>query len=161
MAFDAFFKYAGIKGESQDAKHPGEIQLDSFSFGVSNAGSFAVGGGGGSGKANFNSFNLTKKVDASSPSLFLACCTGQHSPTAVVSIRKAGGTQEDYLIYTFTDTMIDSYQVGGSSGGSDLPMEQVSFGYGKIEVEYKTQDKTGKLGQPVKAGYDLTKNVKV
>jgi type VI secretion system secreted protein Hcp len=160
MAFDAFFKYGSIKGESQDSKHPSEIQLESFSFGVSNTGSFAFGGGGGTGKANFQSFNLTKKVDAASPSLFLACCTGQHSPTAVVSIRKAGGTQEDYLIYTFSDTMIDSYQVGGSTG-SELPIESVSFGYGKMEIEYKTQDAKGMLGKPVKAGYDLTKNVKV
>jgi len=34
MAFDAFLKIDGIDGESQDKTHPNEIEIDSFSWGV-------------------------------------------------------------------------------------------------------------------------------
>ncbi len=37
-AVDAFLKIDGIKGESQDSKHPGWIEIMSFSWGVSNQG---------------------------------------------------------------------------------------------------------------------------
>ena len=36
MAFDAFLKIEGIEGESTDKVHPGEIEIQSFSWGVSN-----------------------------------------------------------------------------------------------------------------------------
>ena len=36
MAFDAFLKIEGIDGESADKTHPGEIEVVSFSWGVSN-----------------------------------------------------------------------------------------------------------------------------
>ena len=36
MAFDAFLKIEGIEGESTDKAHPGEIEISSFSWGVSN-----------------------------------------------------------------------------------------------------------------------------
>lgn len=161
MAFDAFLKYDGIKGESLDSKHKDEIQLLSYSFGASNQSSMGFGGGGGAGKVSLQSFNFTKKVDAGSPLMFQACCEGKHAKTATVAVRKAGGKQEEYLIYKFTDVMIDSYQVGGSpSGGDDVPMEQVSFSFGVINIEYKSQDATGKLGSPVIGGWDLQKNVK-
>ena len=39
MAFDAFLKIEGIDGESTDKTHPGEIEVTSFSWGVSNTGS--------------------------------------------------------------------------------------------------------------------------
>ena len=58
MAFDAFLKLSTggnpdqivIEGESTDKNHPNEIEVDSFSWGVSNTGS-AGGSGGGGGKA--------------------------------------------------------------------------------------------------------------
>ena len=52
MAFDAFLKIDGIDGESTDKTHPGEIEISSFSWGVSNPSSVGGrGGGGGAGKA--------------------------------------------------------------------------------------------------------------
>ena len=43
MAYDAFLKIDGIEGESNDKTHKGEIELSSFSWGVSNAGCRGVG----------------------------------------------------------------------------------------------------------------------
>ena len=49
MASDIFAKIGDIKGESLDSKHKDEIEVLSYSWGVSNAGSMASGSGGGEG----------------------------------------------------------------------------------------------------------------
>jgi len=47
MASDIFAKIGDIKGESLDSKHKDEIDVQSFSWGVSQTGTLAHGGGGG------------------------------------------------------------------------------------------------------------------
>ena len=37
-------------------------------------------------------------------------------------------------------------------------MDQVSFNFGRIEVEYRSQKPDGSLDSPVKAGWDLKSN---
>jgi type VI secretion system secreted protein Hcp len=49
MAADIFAKIGDIKGESLDAKHKDEIEVLSFSWGVTNAGSPGAGSGAGTG----------------------------------------------------------------------------------------------------------------
>jgi len=51
MAFDYFLRIDGVPGSSTDAKHKGEIEVESFSFGVSNQASPGTGAGGGAGWA--------------------------------------------------------------------------------------------------------------
>ena len=48
---DYFLKIDGIEGESRDDKHKDEIEIESFSWGETQTGSFAVGGGGGAAKS--------------------------------------------------------------------------------------------------------------
>jgi len=94
---DFFLKLGDIKGESQDDKHKGEIELMSFSFGVAQpAGSAATGTGSGVGKAQFHEFEFTKRIDAASAKLMLACASGQHFPDVTLTCRRAGGTQAEF-----------------------------------------------------------------
>jgi type VI secretion system secreted protein Hcp len=60
-----------------------------------------------------------------------------------------------------TDLLISSYQTGGAGSGGDLPMDQVSLNFAKIEIEYKEQKPDGSLGGAVKAGYDQKQNKEV
>jgi type VI secretion system secreted protein Hcp len=162
MAVDYFLKIAGIEGESADAKHANEIQLESWSFSEHNTGHSLQGGGGGAGKVSMTDFNFVMKANKASTKLFLACATGQHIPNAILTCRKAGGDQQEFLKWTFSDLLISSYQTGGSAGGSEsIPVEQISFNFAKIETAYKIQKADGTLGEEFKAGYDLKKNVKV
>lgn len=154
-AVDYFLKIDGIPGESQDSKHKDEIEVESFSWGESQAGSFARGGGGGAGKVQMQDFHFSMRVCKATPKLFLACATGQHIKQAVLTCRKAGKDQQDFLKWTFHDVLISSYQTGGSGAGDILPMEQVSFNFAKVEVEYKEQKADGTLGGAIKAHYDL------
>lgn len=159
-AVDFFMKVDGIEGESLDDKHKGEIQLLSFSLGATQAGTAGIGGGSGSGKVQLHDFQVTKYFDKASPKLFEACATGKHTPKVVVVCRKAGGTQQEYLKYTFSDVLISSITHSGS-GSEVLPTENLSLNYSKIEMEYKPQDEKGGLGGVVKSGWDAAKNVKV
>lgn len=154
-AVDYFLKIDGIDGESADSKHKGEIDLESWSWGASQGGSFAHGGGGGAGKVQMQDFHFVMKVNKAAPKLMLACATGEHIKKAVLTCRKAGKDQQEFLKVTMSDLLVSSYQTGGSGHGDVLPMDQVSLNFAKIEVEYKEQKVDGTLAGAVKAGYDL------
>ena len=98
MAVDMFIKLDGIKGESRDAKHKGEIDVLAWSWGLSNSGTMHMGGGGGAGKANVQDISFTKYVDAGSADLQLSCANGKHLKSAKLVVRKAGETPLEYII---------------------------------------------------------------
>jgi type VI secretion system secreted protein Hcp len=158
---DYFLKIDGIEGESTDDKHAKEIEVDSFSFGESQTGTFSSGGGGGAGKVAMQDFHFTTRVSKASPKLFLACASGEHIKSAVLVCRRAGKNQQEYMKVTLSDVLVSSYQVGGAAAGDLIPTEQVSMNFAKIEIEYKPQKSDGTLDAAAKAGWDLKKNVKV
>lgn len=158
MAVDYFLKIDGIPGESQDSTHKDEIQLESWSWGETQAGTMKAGGGGGAGKVDMQDFHFVMAVNKATPKLILACASGDHIKKATLTCRKAGKTQQEFLVYNFSDVLVSSYQTGGSA---EIPMEQVSLNYTKMEVEYKAQKADGTLDGPIKAGWDLKQNVKV
>lgn len=155
---DYFLKIEGIEGESPDSKHKNEIEIESFSWGETQSGTMARGGGGGAGKVQMQDFHFVMKVNKSSPKLFLACANGEHIKKAILTCRKAGKEQQEYLKVTFSDLLISSFQTGGQGASDVLPMDQISFNFAKVEMEYKEQKVDGTLGGTVKAGYDVKLN---
>src|SRR5260370_14178650 len=97
MAVDMFIKIDTIVGEAQDSKHKKEIDVLSWTWGMSNSGSAHSGGGAGAGKVNVQDLTFTKWVDTATPSLALACCNGEHFDNAVLVVRKAGKQAVEYL----------------------------------------------------------------
>jgi type VI secretion system secreted protein Hcp len=160
-AVDCFLKLEGIEGESHDSKHKGEIDLESWSWGVSQHGSHGAGGGGGAGKAVMQDFHCVMKMSKVSPKLFLACATGEHIKKATLTCRKAGKEQQEYLKVEMEDLLVSSYQIGGNGDTDIVPSEQISLNYSKYQIEYKPQNYDGSLGGAVKAGYNLKENKKV
>lgn len=160
MAVDMFIKIDGIKGEAQDGKHKEEIDVLSWSWGVSQSGSAHMGSGGGSGKVNVNDLSFTKYIDKSSCDLYLKCCQGDHLKDAVLVVRKAGGNPLEYLTVTLEDVIVSSVTPGGS-GGEDRLMEQVSLNFGRVKVDYKEQTSTGGVGATPKMGWNIQKNEKI
>ena len=161
MASDYLLKIDGIKGESEDAKHKDEIEIESFSWGATQSGTFSTGGGGGAGKVSFQDVHFTTKVNVASPNLMIACASGQHIKLATLTVRKAGKDQQEYYIIKLSDNLVSSYQSGGSEGSNALPVDQFSLNFAKIEFEYKSQKPDGSLGAPIKGGWDLKANKKV
>jgi type VI secretion system secreted protein Hcp len=155
MAADVFLKLGDIKGESTDAKHAGEIDVLSWSWGVSQAGTAASGGGAGAGKVSFSDLNFTHNVDKASPLLMKACATGQHVKEATLVSRKAGKGQQEYLIIKMSDILVTGVQ---PSSAGEHPMENVSMQFAKIDLEYKPQKADGTLDAGIHFIYNIKTN---
>lgn len=133
MAFDAFLKLDGIEGESADHKHKGEIEVLSFSWGITNTTTIgSATGGAGAGKATVHDFSIIKMIDASSPLLFEKCCTGEHiaSGTFTLVDRQTG---LGFYKVNFDQIFISGVQPAANPGGG-VPTESVSLNFGRIEI---------------------------
>lgn len=156
-AVDYFLKIANIQGESTDAKHANEIDIVSWSWGASNSGTMAFGGGGGAGKVSMQDFHFTMRVNKATPKLMLAVANGTHVPECTLTCRKAGKEQQEYIIIKFTDVLISSYQTGGSDGDM-VGSESCAFNFSKLDYQYRPQKKDGTLDGPIAANWSVKTN---
>ena len=67
----------------------------------------------------------------------------------------------DYLVYRLSDVIVTSYQTGASAHDDSGPVDQISLGFGRVEVEYRPQKPDGSLGATVKARWGGQKNAKI
>src|SRR5436189_5351098 len=155
MASDIFAKLGDIKGESTDDKHKDQIEILSFSWGVTNSGTIGggAGGGAGAGKATFHDLPFTHSIDKASPLLLKACATGEHLKEATITHRKAGKGQQEYLIIKMNDVIITGVSLSDTESG--LSSENVSIAFAKIDLEYKPQKADGSLDAGVHFKYDI------
>lgn len=154
MAADIFAKLGDIKGESLDDKHKDEIEVHSYSWGVSNAGSMDKGSGGGDGKSSFHNITFSHNMDKSSPVLMQACATGVHLKEATITHRKAGKGQQEYLIIKMNDVIVTNVQ-HASAGGASTPSENVTLSFAKVDFQYKPQKPDGSLDAGIHFKYDI------
>lgn len=154
---DYFLKIDGIPGESTDSKHGKEIDVESWSWSESNGGGSGMGSGHGAGKVNMNDFSFSMRTNKASPKLMLNCANGAHIKDALLTCRKAGKEQQEYLIIKFSDLLVSSFQTGGSAGDV-VPVDQIALNFAKIQYEYYPQKPDGTLGTKVPVGWDLKLN---
>lgn len=152
-AFDYFLKIDGVLGESTDAAHKGEIDVEAWSWGETRQ-------SGGAGRVTMSDFSFTITLSKASPKLFLACAEGDHIKGAWLTARRAAGKDADYFLkWTFSDLLVSSYETGAATG--QAPRDQISLNFSKIEVEYKEQKADGSFGAGFKAGWDVKTNKKL
>ena len=156
MASDIFAKIGDIKGESLDDKHKDEIEVLSWSWGVSNAGEMRGGSGGGEGKASFHDLSFTHNIDKASPVLLQACATGVHLKEATITHRKAGKGQQEFLIVKMSDVIITGVAHGDTSDGGHA--ENVTLTFAKVDLQYKPQKPDGTLEAGIHFKYDIKGN---
>src|SRR4051794_41845751 len=160
-AFEYFLRIDGIAGESTDKTHKGEIAVESFSWGEARTGLGGVGGGGSGsgGKVQVQDLHVTALTSKAGPNLLLACASGTHVKSAVLSARRAGSKQPgDFLTFSLSDVLVATYQITGSD--TEPPRDAVSLSFGRIDVEYKEQKADGSFGASTKARWDVTKSAK-
>jgi type VI secretion system secreted protein Hcp len=162
MAFDAFLKIDGIPGESTDDKHKDWIEILSYSHGLAQpaVAASSAGGARSAERCNHSDFSIVKHLDIASPKLALFCCNGTHIKEVKVELCRATGDKTKYMQYTLSDVIVSGVRPGGSAhGGEALPLEELSFNYGKIEWVYTgTDPKSGKAKGDVKTHWDLIAN---
>ena len=154
-AVDFFLKIDGIEGEATHDAHPGEIEVLSWSWGVSNSSS-ALGSGGGTGKANFQDLTITKRVDKATPKLMLYCAQGKHIPSATLTVRRTNG---EFMKIEMTNVLISSFKTEGDRA-TGAPTNEIRLRFSRVVVTYFLQNADGST-TPMKAGYDLATNKKV
>ena len=162
MAVEIFLQLDGVSGESEKKGAEKWIEIFSFSNGASNPSSVAFGTGSGAGKVDLSSLSLQKQLDVSSPTLFLNCCNGSHIAKGSMIVREAtgGDTTQIYYQYDMTEVFVDSISWGGAAGGGK-PSESLSLSAKSLQVTYWPQDSTGKLGDKVVNGWNVSLNAKM
>lgn len=157
---DAFLKLEGINGESTDNEHQDEIEILSYRHGLlQGAGSDpSTSGSLSAGRCEHDDLVITKRVDVASPQLSLYCCSGQHIPELVMTVHRASGEKTKYMEVRCTDVLITSINPWVDNRAGELPSEEVSFRYGKIEWTYFKTTVSGQVAGEMKSGWDLQKN---
>ena len=158
MASDFLLEIDTIPGESQDKKHKNTIEIDSFSWGGSNPGTFQTGGGGGKGKTNFSDITFSAKVSKASPLLAQAMVEHKHFKNVKLYVRKRGGqgVVEDYYKVELEQAAVTAYSSSGHGTDAEhVETETFSIGFAKIKFVYKEQDEKGGFKPAIEFLYDL------
>ena len=160
-AIDMFLKIEGVPGESSVEDRQDWIEVLSYSHGVSQTASGAASTGGtrSAGRCEHQDFSIAKTLDKASPKLALLCSNGQLIDEVILVLCDAEGDKNQYMEYTMTDVIISSVSVVGSAGTELLPVEEVTFNYGKIQWCYTEYDSTsGKAKGDVETFWDVGTN---
>ena len=160
--FDIFMDIAGIDGESTDSAHDKWIDVLSYSHGVSLPGSSGLSSGitRSAGRTDHQAFSIVKTLDKTSPKLSLYCSSGTLIEEITIELCHEGMYRQKYMEYTFTDVIIASVSVTGSTNSAEeKPLEEVTFNYGTIRWTYtETDPLTGKAKGEVSATWDIETN---
>jgi len=134
-----------IPGESTLSGHATDIELLSYSHGISNPVQSGVSNTGRTtGRPNFNEMVISKRLDATSPLLNFYCAQAKDlGKVTLMLVRQdpggaTAGQNVIYMTYIMWKTLVSSVSVGGSG---DIPIETVTLNYTRLDWSYITQDK--------------------
>ncbi|MBA4177835.1 MAG: type VI secretion system tube protein Hcp [Leptothrix sp. (in: Bacteria)] len=133
-----------IVGESNDKNFPNQIDVVDWSWGMSAP---TAVGGQRAGRVQLGELKLVKKVDKASTALMSVLNTNEVMPTAVLTVRKAGGPGASlpYFIVKLTQARINTYAVNSTvdETGTPVLMENITFTFKSITIDYTPQSATG------------------
>lgn len=136
-------KRAGaVKGESQDPAHPDEMIVLGFNWGMTSI--VSSGFAGKETRPAQLELRIVKQVDTASTALMSVMRTNDEVKKAVLTVRKAGGKQEDYFTITIQGGRITALDVSSEDDSPNL-RETLSLSFNKIEVQYRPQSAAGGL----------------
>jgi type VI secretion system secreted protein Hcp len=158
MAVDMFLKIDAVTGESSDSKHKGEIDVLSWSWGMTQSASMHTATGGGSGKADVHDVSITKYIDSATPAIMQHCCSGKHFQNAKLTVRKAGGNPVEYMVLEMKDVIISSLSSGAGSG-DDRVTEHLTLNFASYKMTYTPQDDKGAAKAAIPQSFDIRQNV--
>jgi type VI secretion system secreted protein Hcp len=157
MAVDYFLKIDGIPGESTDDKHKGEIEVLSLVVGRDAA---RVAERRLRGRSRQGADVRPHRPRALLQGQSAAAADVRHrqarQESAVLTARRSGKAQTDFLTFSLSDVLVSPYQTGGVS--AEMPLDSISLSFSKIEVSYKEQKTDGSLGPAIRVGWDRKTN---
>lgn len=160
MSADIFLKIEGITGESQDANHQGWTNVDSFTWGATQPGNMATGGGGGAGKVQYRDLVIQAKIDKGTPAVMRYLSNGKHISKVEISVCKAGGKQIEYCRITLEDVLITNVLFSGVSR-QDLIGITYQFQAARVKNQYWEQSASGGKGAESQSGWNIKENKEI
>ena len=147
-ATDYLLEIDGIKGESKDTKRRGAIEIESFSWGMTNA---PATSGGGSGKISVHDISVVTSLSKASPQLLAACAGGTNILSATLYVRDTGSTNREYYQIKLDNVQVSSLKLSSApAAAGDRPTEEVAFYFSKLTATYTEEDGTVTTGVAVK-----------
>lgn len=145
---DMFLKATGqrtgeIVGEANDKRFANQIDISDWSWGMTAP---TAVGGQRTGRVLMNELKLVKRVDKSSTALMAVMNTNELLTTAVLSVRKSGGSSPlPYFVMTLTGARINGYEVQSDVGADGAPQltEHLSLSFKQVTIDYTLQGSTG------------------
>jgi type VI secretion system secreted protein Hcp len=139
------------------------IQLLSGGFSVSRSMNTQAGNVGDreGTKPSISEFEITKKVDKTSPYFARDAATGVTIPSVEIKFVNTGKDLSVYHVVKLENVIVSGYQINYAESatkteGSDAkPTESITLNFTKFEVTSTSFGKDHKAGSPVTAGYDL------
>lgn len=147
-----FMQFQGITGEVTAKNFTGDIQINSFQWGVRRA----IGGLGTGrvlGMPSLSEIVITKVLDKASPTLVNDLLTGVSTPEVDIFFVNNGRNAQTYAEYKLQNVLISSYSVSSSG---DRPTESLSLNFSKITFTEIPLTSTGAPGMPISTTFDLT-----
>ncbi|MCD6394277.1 MAG: type VI secretion system tube protein Hcp [Planctomycetes bacterium] len=157
-AYDGFMQIGNIPGESEDQNHRDWIEVLSYHQGITM--DVDSGASHPSGVAEFSEITVIKRIDKATPLLAFCCAQGQHIPQVTIEFCRAAGDKIVYMKVILEDALVSGVNMMIlPMGGADvLPMEEVSFRYGRIEWEYTGVDENDDPLPAIQRGWDIEAN---
>lgn len=157
-----YLEMDGIKGNVTSGDYKDQIEIAFFNFSVGRSVSMTPGSVANreAGTPQLSEIQLTKPLDNSSPHLFNASVAAAQGKSAKIHfVRTADGKSAEFMTYELKDCVVSGYSIsaegGDAAGEASNPTENVTLSYTQLIVSHTQYDKTNKVGQPIRSGYDL------
>jgi type VI secretion system secreted protein Hcp len=131
-----------IKGEATAPNHEDEIAVASWRWSV--LASSSIGATAATARRSYSGLTIVKAIDSASSSLLSALATNDEVKEAVLTMRKAGGGMQDFLLLTLKEARVTQIEHSTSEHGDTN--EAVTFSFRKVEFEYRRQEQGGGRG---------------
>jgi type VI secretion system secreted protein Hcp len=160
MGHNLFLSILPIKGQSSVDGFKEQIEVLSFSHGISQAVTSSVSNQNRTmGRPHHQDFTIAKHLDESSPEILDFCNKGLDIAKAIFTVtQQEAASAKVAPIWTVTmeNAIFTSSSIGGGEGS--VPVETVSMNYATIKWEFAVQTVGAEKKGTKAAGWDLTKN---
>jgi type VI secretion system secreted protein Hcp len=157
MAVSMVMKVEGADGESKFKTS--YVDVDSFSWGATQAQSMATGGGGGAARVDYHDLHVSCKIDKATPGILKHCSNGKHLGKVELECYKASGDPKGmmYCKITLQDVIVTSVQFAGADGSGPVA---ITYGFqgAKVKTDYTVQTDQGGAGASNSMGWDVKLN---
>ena len=159
MANDAYLRFDGIKGESQDHGHKEWIEISGVRWAIQQPKSATASTAGGhtAERAELSEVSFEKLCDLSSPILMQTCAMGKTIPKATFEFMRADG---DGNPIKYFEIELENVLIGTISPilGTGLLQESIGLKFSQVRWRYTQQRIAGSSAGNTAGGWNLAMN---